>query len=87
MKAKIPGAQAVASGATPEDYRVVFEMSPIGNAVLEDLVARFSGKVYVPGGLEGERETCFRSGKREVVEHILRMINRANGAPSTEEGD
>lgn len=82
MKAKIPGAQA--PQAQPQDYALLFE-SPAGQLVLEDLVQRYTGKVYVPGGQEGDRETCFRSGRREVVEHILRQINRASGAETTEE--
>jgi hypothetical protein len=83
MKAKIPG--AAPQSAQPQDYQILFE-SPAGQLVLEDLAQRFCGRVYVPGGHDGERETCFRSGRREVVEFILRQINRANGAePTTEE--
>lgn len=78
MKAKIEGAP-VEQRATPDDYRIAFE-NPVGALVLDDLVRRFTGAVFVSGGQEGERETTFRLGKREVVEHILRMINRANGA-------
>lgn len=82
MRANIPGAAAPSASAA--DYDALFA-SPAGQLVLEDLVSRFCGKVYVQGGLEAQRETDFRSGKREVVEHILRQINRANGAPTTEE--
>ena len=78
MKAHIEGAP-VEQRATPDDYRVVFE-SPAGALVLDDLVRRFTGAVFVSGGHDGERETTFRLGRRETVEHILRMINRANGA-------
>lgn len=78
MKAHIEGAP-VEQRATADDYRVVFE-SPIGAVVLDDLVRRFTGAVFVSGGQDGERETTFRLGRRETVEHILRMINRANGA-------
>lgn len=82
MRAKIPG--AVEPTVTALDYAVLFE-SPSGQAVLDDLVQRFTGKTYVQGGHDAERETCFRAGKREVVEHILRQINSANGASTTEE--
>lgn len=83
MKANIPGAEP--NTVHPQDYSLIFE-SPAGQLVLDDLVSRFCGRVYVPGGQEGERETCFRSGRREVVEFIIRQINRANGAePSAEE--
>ncbi|MBR7942350.1 hypothetical protein [Burkholderia cenocepacia] len=78
MKAQIEGAPAE-QRATPEDYRIAFE-SPVGALVLDDLVRRFTGAVFVSGGQDGERETTFRLGRRETVEHILRMINRANGA-------
>ena len=82
MKANIPGAAPQAAQA--QDYQILFE-SPAGQLVLEDLAQRFCGRVYVPGGAEGERETCFRSGRREVVEFILRQINRASGADLTTE--
>ncbi len=84
MKAIIPGADAE-QRAQPDDYRIVFE-SPAGALVLDDLVRRFAGAVYVRGGQEGERETCFRLGARSTVDHILGQINRANGAP-TDEGE
>jgi len=83
VKAKLANEPAQ-QRATPDDYRVVFEMSPVGAAVLEDLVSKFSGRVFVRGGHDAERETTFRLGSREVVEHILRMINRANGAETDE---
>lgn len=82
MRANIPG--VVAPSASANDYEVLFG-SAAGQLVLDDLVQRFAGKTYVQGGHEAERETCFRAGKREVVEHILRQINRANGAEPTEE--
>ncbi|MDW9227070.1 hypothetical protein C7S15_1637 [Burkholderia cepacia] len=78
MKAQIEGAPAE-QRATPDDYRIAFE-NPVGALVLEDLVRRFTGAVFVRGGHDGERETTYRLGKRDVVEHILSMINRANGA-------
>lgn len=83
MRANIPGAAPQA--ADPQDYQIIFE-SPAGQLVLDELVRRFCGSVYVPGGQDGERETCFRSGRREVVEFILRQINRANGVePASDE--
>ncbi|AJY11857.1 hypothetical protein K6W16_10410 [Burkholderia dolosa] len=78
MKAHIEGASAE-QRATPDDYRVIFE-SPAGSLVLDDLVRRFTGSVFVRGGHDGERETTYRLGRRDVVEHIISMINRANGA-------
>lgn len=85
MKASIPGAEPMK--ATPDEYRAAFEFSKSGALVLEDLVSRFCGNTYVRGGLDAQRETDFRSGKREVVEFILKQINRANGAEPVEQGD
>jgi hypothetical protein len=63
----------------PELYRLIFEESPQGAQILEDLVARFGGNPFVKGGLEGDRQTCFNAGRNEVVQFILRRINQANG--------
>lgn len=84
MKANIPG--AVAPVATSAEYALLFA-SKTGELVLEDLVNRFAGSTYVRGGLEAQRETDFRSGRRAVIEHILTQINRANGAEQPAEGD
>jgi len=84
MKANIPGAAPPV--ATPAEYALLFE-SKAGELVLEDLVNRFAGSTYVRGGLEAQRETDFRSGKRDVVEFILRQINRANSAEPIEQGN
>jgi hypothetical protein len=65
--------------ATSEDYRLIFEDTMAGQLVMEDLMKRFAGVVYVKGGHEADRETCYRAGKRDVIEHIVKMINRANG--------
>lgn len=65
--------------AVADDYKVVFEDSMAGQLVLDDLIARFAGQIFVKGGHEGDRETCYRAGKRDVVEYIVKMINRANG--------
>ena len=67
--------------ANADTYQRLFERSGIdGNAVLEDLMARFTTQsAYVRGGHEAERESCFRAGQRAVVEHIIKQINKANG--------
>lgn len=82
MKANIPGAQP--PEPTAAEYAVLFE-SKTGQLVLEDLVNKFGGSTYVRGGLEAQRETDYRAGRRAVVEHILTQINRANGAETQEE--
>jgi len=63
-------------------YLRVFEQHAEGAQVLEDLVARFGGNPYVRGGLEGDRETCYRAGQNRVVNFILGRINAAHGVPT-----
>ena len=67
----------MSSPATPEDYIATFQGFKPGQAVLEDLVGRFhDGQVYVPGGLEGARETERRAARKEVIEYILRRLTQ-----------
>ncbi len=66
-------------------YARVFETSPEGAAVLDDMVTRFGGSLFVKGGEEGRRETDFRLGRRSVLDFIVAQINRANGAPPVDE--
>lgn len=65
--------------ATPADYRRIFEEMPGGQQVLEELTRRFGRAAYVPGGTEGDRETCYRAGQRSVLDFILAQINKADG--------
>lgn len=69
-----------ASDPTPIDYARVFDSDPAGQHVLEHLVKRYGGGVFVKGGHEGDRETCFRAGARSVLDFILAQIDRANGS-------
>lgn len=64
---------------TPEDYKRVFEEMAGGPQILEELTKRFGRPVFVPGGPEGDRETCYRAGQRSVLDFILMQVNRANG--------
>lgn len=66
----------------PEVYVRVFENHAEGRMILEDLAARFGGDLYVKGGLDGDRQTCFNAGRRSVLDFILRRINQANGVES-----
>jgi hypothetical protein len=68
----------------PEDYARVFEGDPVGARILEDLVERYGGNPYKPGGLEAQRQTDFNAGKLEVVNFLLRKINQAHGADDDE---
>lgn len=70
---------------TPDLYKQVFEDDRRGAAILEHLTRMFASKVYVPGGHEADRETCYRAGKRDVVEFIVTQINRASGVQDPNE--
>lgn len=62
-----------------ETYRRLFEDSADGVAVLDMLVQRFGSNPYTPGGADAARATDFKAGSLEVVQFILRHINRAHG--------
>lgn len=59
---------------TPTDYMALFEQCPGGPQILEELVAIFGNEPYVKGGHEADRETCYRSGQRAVIDFILDRI-------------
>lgn len=63
---------------TPLDYYQLFEIDQTGKCVLDDLVSVFGGTSYVRGGQDADRETCFRAGRKFVVDHILGQIEKAN---------
>jgi hypothetical protein len=71
----------------PEAYARVFENHAEGRVILEDLTARFGGGIYVKGGLEGDRQTCFNAGRRSVLDFILGRINQANGAETDDDDE
>jgi len=83
MSARAPGRGAPV--ATAADYRTVFEASRVGELVLQDLLNRFYGSVYVKGGLEAQRETDFRCGRRAVIEFIYHQLDAAAAGDSNEE--
>lgn len=63
---------------TPEMYSRVFEHHEEGKLILEDLTKRFYDvSLYVPGGMEGARETERNAARREVVWFILAQLARA----------
>ncbi|MEC5164056.1 Bbp19 family protein [Janthinobacterium sp. CG_S6] len=72
------------SNPTPQDYAAIFEDDRRGAAILEHLTRIFASKVYVPGGHEADRETCYRAGKRDVIEFIVTQCNRAHGVDANE---
>ncbi len=70
---------------TPETYRNLFDLDINGMRVLEHLAATFCKSIYVRGGHEADRESCFRAGQNNVVEFIIKQINRANDPNYKEE--
>lgn len=70
---------------TEETYRNLFDIDINGVRVLEHLVATFCKSTYVRGGQEADRESCFRAGQNDVIQFILKQINRANDPNYKEE--
>lgn len=67
-----------------EAYARVFENHAEGRQILDDLTARFGGGIYVKGGLDGDRQTCFNAGRRSVLDFIIGRINQASGVEQHE---
>lgn len=56
----------------PNLYNRLFN-TPDGQKVLDDLAARFYYvKTYVPGGVEGQRESDARAARRDVIDYIIK---------------
>lgn len=72
--------------ATPETYRIVFDLDVNGQRVLEHLTQVFCKDAFVPNDKGGERETCYRLGSQGVINFIVNNINTANN-PNYEEQD
>lgn len=73
--------------ATPETYARIFVSHGDGQAILEDLTARFYDRPsFVRGGAEGARQTDYQEGRRAVVHFILSQIGQVQRG-ETEEGD
>lgn len=62
--------------ATPQQYRSAFELFGDGQAVLDDLTAKFGRSPFVPGQPD---TTAFNCGAKAVIEHIHAQIH-ASGA-------
>lgn len=67
-----------------QKYSQIFEDDKRGAAIFDELVHKFGGEVYVPGGLEGARQTDYRAGQLSVLNFILRKINQAHGVNQNE---
>jgi hypothetical protein len=76
---------------TPENraevYRAIFETDKRGAAILEDMVRLFSKPASTEGGIDAVLKTYHRMGENNVVQHIVRQINRANGVPDNQESN
>lgn len=70
---------------TEETYRNLFDIDINGVRVLEHLTATFCNSTYVRGGQEADRESCFRAGQSNVVQFIIKQVNRANDPNYKEE--
>ena len=68
-------------------YQRVFEGHAEGALILEDLIKRFGGNLYVKGGEEGRRQTDYNLGRREILDFIVMMTNRANGVDPNADND
>lgn len=60
-------------------FKRVFEQHAEGTIVLEVLIQRFSKNAVTVGGIDAVLRTYLQAGHREVLDHILLRINRANG--------
>ena len=71
----------------PELYRQIFEVDKRGAMILEHLVVLFSKPASVKGGIDAVLQTYHNMGENNVVQHIIKHINRANQVPDTQEND
>lgn len=67
------------AAATPEMYSRIFVDNPEGALILQDLTARFHDRpIFVPGGVEAQRETEKRAAQQGVIGFILRRIGQVH---------
>ncbi|UVL22397.1 Bbp19 family protein [Pseudomonas donghuensis] len=77
---------------TPEQiddmFKRVFEDHHEGRMCLDLLIQRFARNAVTVGGIDAILKTYQQSGAREVLDHIMLRINRANGVsdPNNQEG-
>ena len=68
---------------TPEQvdamFKRIFEEHHEGRIVLELLIQRFARNACTVGGIDAILTTYKQAGNREVLDHIVLRINRANG--------
>jgi hypothetical protein len=64
--------------ATDDDYKDVFAINRQGAKVLDDLFKRFAKGHVTSGGIDAILQTYANNGAREVLEFIIKRINRAD---------
>ncbi len=64
--------------ATPHQYFHALGLTPDGQAVLDDLQARFGAAPFVAGQPD---QTAFNCGARAVLEHILLQLAQVEPIP------
>jgi hypothetical protein len=72
-------------------FHQIFENDKRGAAVFEDLYRRFASgaKVHTNGGIDAVLKTYQDAAHREVIEYIVKRVNRHNGVrddPQPEQG-
>ncbi|MGH8381752.1 hypothetical protein [Pseudomonas sp.] len=60
-------------------FKRVFEDHHEGRICLDLLIQRFARNAVTVGGIDAILKTYQQSGAREVLDHIMLRINRANG--------
>ena len=69
----------------PALYKAIFEDDRRGQAILDDLQRRFCRRPNPDDfSQEGMLRGFVRTHQREVVEYIVRQINRANGVDESQ---
>jgi hypothetical protein len=60
-------------------FKRVFEEHHEGRIALELLIQRFAKNACTVGGIDAILTTYKQAGAREVLDHVVLRINRANG--------
>lgn len=62
-------------------YHDIFEADRRGQAIFEDLYKRFAAgaKVHCQGGIDAVLQTYRDAAHREVIEYIVKRVNRMSG--------
>lgn len=64
---------------TDDMFKRVFEDHHEGRIVLDLLIQRFAKNACTVGGIDAILTTYKQAGAREVLDHIMNRVNRANG--------